>query len=243
MIVEINLADYDRPFIYQLAERATSPEILDQIVDYAINIDHYGQEGEHSCDEDFYMDMVVDNEHLSRASIIKLIHYQGASDIHFCLVDGDKIDDDELEKLFLSEVEDLSAIDRYFEKHDVSTELADMVAERLMSGKIRTKDCFNYNVGNLTDEVEVALKRICDFCSRKVATKLTKWWRTEKNDVASEYTGFADTIAERIMSETINAKLPDKIVYLSNAINSLELACSDEVAAKLNKWWNETQKG
>ena len=45
------------------------------------------------------------------------------------------------------------------------------------------------------------------------------------------------------MSETINAKLPEKIVYLSNAINSLELACSDEVAARLNKWWNEAQKG
>lgn len=243
--LDIDLSDYSREFISEIAQKANSAELLDQIVDFALNVDHYGDgtkkfDGEKSC----YMDFVIDNSNLSKESIKKIIQYTKSGELHFVLVEKRRYTDPEIIELIIKNMKDLSAIKWFFEHNRVSKELAGVMADRIMADEIETDNCFDFAGEDIFDAVNEAIELIGSFCLRKKQKELLDWWTAKSPKYQKK--NCANILAERIMNGDLEIEISSNdhsysFTNVENAIQSLTYACSEEVAANLREWW-EKQK-
>ena len=175
MKLDLDLSKCSKRFLRELAGMLESPETLKEIVNYAVNVDDYDDYEGCLDEEDCYLDEVVLNPNTPLEAIISIIEYPTATYARWKIIETIKLDDVLLES-FAKFENDFSLICMIMEKYSLTTELADVIAERLSNDKIKITDVVNDDYDCMRAETfNQDIEFIIHKCSDELKQKLRKW--------------------------------------------------------------------
>lgn len=175
MKAEFDISKCSNRFIYELATLVDSEEILKEITDCAINIKHYDDQGAgFDIDEDFYLDAVVSNPNTSLESILAIIKYPNATYSRWSILEKLKLDNVHIEQ-FAKFEKDFSLLCILMEKYQITSQLADVIASRLINNEIEMTKLANDDYAR-EDVINQNIEFIIHKCSDEWKAKLKEWY-------------------------------------------------------------------
>ena len=175
MKFELDISKCSKRFLRELVGLLESPETLNEIVNYAVNVDDYDDYEGCLDEEDCYLDDVVLNPNTPLEAIISIIEYPTATYARWKIIETIKLEDVLLES-FAKFENDFSLICMIMEKYSLTTELADVIAERLSNDKIKVTDVVNDDYDCTRAETfNQNIEFIIHKCSDELKQKLRKW--------------------------------------------------------------------
>lgn len=175
MKVEFDISKCSNRFLSELATLIDSSEALKEIVDCAINIKHYNDGDKNfKVDEDFYLDEVVNNPHTPLESIFAIIEYPNATYARWSILLKEELDDVIIEH-FAKFEKDFSLICIMIERHPITSQMANNIAERMIKNEVEMTNVINedYKDKKVANEnMELLIHK----CSGKSKKQLKKWW-------------------------------------------------------------------
>ncbi len=189
MLFNIDLSQLSKPCIGEIAKQSKSASELDSIAQYAIeNEDTLEAKGPYEDEACIYLDEVIKNEYLSDDTVERLIRYQGSVDLHMGIIQDRKLNSKQID-LMIKFVTDLSMITFMRDKQsmELSKEQWDTIANRIMSGEICVRDCYNYFYSWEVESVDEEIRRIAEECTEPVGEKLLNWWQNSVRKAFFDY--------------------------------------------------------
>lgn len=172
---EFDISKCSNQFIYELATLVDSADILKEITDCAINIKHYNDQGAgFNIDEDFYLDAVVRNPNTPLESILAIIKYPNATYSRWCILEKLKLDNVHIEH-FAKFEKDFSLLCILMEKYQITSQLADVIASRLINNEIEMTKLVNDDYAR-EDVINQNIEFIIHKCSDEWKAKLKEWY-------------------------------------------------------------------
>lgn len=187
---EFDISKCSNRFLHELAVLTRSSDILEEIVNYALNVVHYDEdERGFIIDSDFYLNAVAKNQNTPLESLLAIIECQkGTSYARWKILERDDLEY-ELKQKFAKVEKDFSLICVLVMNHSISEEIVDTIAERLINGEILMDDCIiSRRVGDSPARAlyeEQGMKVIIENCSEDWQQKLLKWY--DENTKADRY--------------------------------------------------------
>ena len=194
MNTEIDLSKHSNRILYELATQLKSPDALEQIVNYAINTAGYN-DYEQCLDEDnCYLDAVVKNPQTSLKAILSIIEYPKAAYARWAILEELSLDYSVI-KHFAEFENDFSLICFMLRKYQLTNELADIIAKRLINNEIKITDVVDDDYDCKEEAFYRYMEKILGECSEKLAEKLSKWLNENSwLDKKFENTAFASRV-------------------------------------------------
>ena len=177
MQVELELCKCPFRFLYDLATLTDSPNVLDEIVNHAINVEHYSDfTTSFESEDDCYMDAVARNPHTSLKTLFDIIEYDDAPYARLNILERKNLNQEIISKFAKTE-KDFSLIIFLVEKHSITVEDADIIASRFINYEIDKSKCARGSIGK--DEEKECIEIIINKCSEEWKRKLQFWWQRQ----------------------------------------------------------------
>ena len=174
MKAEFDISKCSNRFLYELAALLDSSEALIEIADYAINIAHYNDYEQGLDEDDCYLDAVVKNPKTPLQTILSIIEYPNAAYARWTILDILELDYAVIMH-FAKFENDFSLLCFMIRKYQLTNEIADIIAERLIKGEIKITNVVDDDYDCKEEAFYQYIDLIIDKCSSELKEKLKNW--------------------------------------------------------------------
>ena len=176
MTVNVDISKCSNHFLYEVAKLTDSPDILKEITEHAINVANYDDLKPEFDEEESYLEAVVNNPNVTDEVLLAIIKYPNAPYARWELLNTVKLNIN-LIKQFSKFEKDFSLINILIKKHQITSEIADVIANRIINGeiildekKVINQDCMTKKVFKQNIEQIIIQK-----CTDQTKEKLKEW--------------------------------------------------------------------
>ena len=136
MKAEFDISKCSNRFLNELVTLVDSSEVIEEIVDYTIKNAKYNDFEQALDEDDCYLDAVVRNPKTQLKTILSIIEYPNAAYARWTILDILELDYAVIMH-FAKFENDFSLLCFMIRKYQLTNEIADIIAERLIKGEIK----------------------------------------------------------------------------------------------------------
>lgn len=174
MKAEFDISKCSNRFLNELVTLVDSSEVIEEIVDYTIKNAKYNDFEQALDEDDCYLDAVVRNPKTPLKTILSIIEYPNAAYARWTILDILELDYAVIMH-FAKFENDFSLLCFMIRKYQLTNEIADIIAERLIKGEIKITNVVDDDYDCKEEAFYQYIDLIIDKCSSELKEKLKNW--------------------------------------------------------------------